>query len=194
MWDSLLNEAGLTEREVRSIMVLGNNPNMRASELAKELQTTRLDAYNSLSRLQEMGIVTATADRPMLFSSLRVDEALQHIIEMRRRQLDNLEEGFNELSKGISEANASYEANRRQRDEPRFAVLKERSHIYRRLERMAEEAEERLVLLLGRYGILHLCRSEALETVNMVAEKGVVVQVIAQLDRRTTRFLSLIHI
>ena len=49
MWDSLLNEAGLTEREVRSIMVLGNNPNMRASELAKELQTTRLDAYNSLS-------------------------------------------------------------------------------------------------------------------------------------------------
>ena len=53
MWDSLLNEAGLTEREVRSIMVLGNNPNMRASELAKELQTTRLDAYNSLSRLQE---------------------------------------------------------------------------------------------------------------------------------------------
>ena len=59
MWDSLLNEAGLTEREVRSIMVLGNNPNMRASELAKELQTTRLDAYNSLSRLQEMGIVTA---------------------------------------------------------------------------------------------------------------------------------------
>ena len=70
-------------------------------KLAKELQTTRLDAYNSLSRLQEMGIVTATADRPMLFSSLRVDEALQHIIEMRRRQLDNLEEGFNELSKGI---------------------------------------------------------------------------------------------
>ena len=102
MWEQLLNEAGLTDREVRSIMVLGNNPNMRASELAKELQTTRLDAYNSLSRLQEMGIVTATADRPMLFSSLRVDEALQHIIEMRRRQLDNLQEGFDEVAKGIT--------------------------------------------------------------------------------------------
>ena len=48
MWELLLNEAGLTDREVRSIMVLGNNPNMRASELAKELQTTRLDAYLSL--------------------------------------------------------------------------------------------------------------------------------------------------
>ena len=193
MWERLLNEAGLTDREVRSIMVLGNNPNMRASELAKELQTTRLDAYNSLSRLQEMGIVTATADRPMLFSSLRVDEALQHIIEMRRRQLDNLQEGFDEVAKGITENNASFEANRRQRDEPRFAVLKERSHIYKRLEKMADEAEERLVLLLGRYGILHLCRSEALESINTAAQKGVVVQVIAQLDRRTIRFFDKLH-
>ena len=68
MWDELLLEAGLNEREVRSIMILGSRPKMKASELAKELNTTRLDAYNSLSRLQEMGIVTATADRPMLFS------------------------------------------------------------------------------------------------------------------------------
>ena len=73
MWDELLLEAGLNEREVRSIMILGSRPKMKASELAKELNTTRLDAYNSLSRLQEMGIVTATADRPMLFSSLRIN-------------------------------------------------------------------------------------------------------------------------
>ena len=62
MWNELLLEAGLTEREVRSIMVLGSNPKMKASELAKELDTTRLDAYNSLSRLQEMGIVTAVEE------------------------------------------------------------------------------------------------------------------------------------
>ena len=64
---------------------------------------------------------------------------------------------------------------------------------YQRLEKMADEAEERLVLLLGRYGILHLCRSEALESINTAAQKGVVVQVIAQLDRRTTRFFDKLH-
>jgi len=72
MWQELLLESGLTEREVRSIMILGSSKKMKASELAKELNTTRLDAYNSLSRLQEIGIVTVTADRPMLFSSLNV--------------------------------------------------------------------------------------------------------------------------
>ena len=187
MWDQLLLEAGLTEREVRSIMVLGTNPKMKASELAKELDTTRLDAYNSLSRLQEMGIVTATADRPMQFSSLRVDEAVRHIIDTRREQLDRLQEGFDALNETVDES-PSFEAIRRERDEPRFAVLKERVHIYKRLTRMAEEAEERLVLLLGRFGILHLCRSEALEAVNTAAVRGVVVQVITQMEPRTLRF------
>ena len=173
MWDELLLEAGLNEREVRSIMILGSRPKMKASELAKELNTTRLDAYNSLSRLQEMGIVTATADRPMLFSSLRINEAMEHIIQSRKQQLDRLVDGFDELSKGITETDASYEKQRRDIDDLRFAVLKERTHIYNRLQKMANDAEERLILLLGQFGILHLCRSpDALEAVNTAAVRG----------------------
>ena len=42
MWNELCS-AGLTEREVRSIKQLGSNPKMKASELAKELDTTRTD-------------------------------------------------------------------------------------------------------------------------------------------------------
>jgi predicted hydrocarbon binding protein len=53
---------------------------------------------------------------------------------------------------------------------------------------MAESSEERLVLLLGKFGILHLCRSPAIEMVNTAAKRGVVIQVLAQLDRRTIRF------
>ena len=191
MWDELLLEAGLNEREVRSIMILGSRPKMKASELAKELNTTRLDAYNSLSRLQEMGIVTATADRPMLFSSLRINEAMEHIIQSRKQQLDRLVDGFDELSKGITETDASYEKQRRDIDDPRFAVLKERTHIYNRLQKMANDAEERLILLLGQFGILHLCRSpDALEAVNTAAVRGVVVQIITPLDGRTLRFFE----
>ena len=35
MWEELLLEAGLNEREVRSILILGSRPKMKASELAK---------------------------------------------------------------------------------------------------------------------------------------------------------------
>ena len=64
-WEQILADAGLNEREVKSVLILSSNPKMKASELAAELGTTRLDAYNSLSRLQEIGLVTTTADRPM---------------------------------------------------------------------------------------------------------------------------------
>ena len=138
-----------------------------------------------------MGIVTATADRPMLFSSLRINEAMEHIIQSRKQQLDRLVDGFDELSKGITETDASYEKQRRDIDDPRFAVLKERTHIYNRLQKMANDAEERLILLLGQFGILHLCRSpDALEAVNTAAVRGVVVQIITHLDGRTLRFFE----
>ena len=139
MWEDLLIDSGLNEREVRSIMILGSNPKMKASELAKELSTTRLDAYNSLSRLQEMGIVTVTADRPMLFSSLNVYQAIEHIIDMRSQQLNRITEGYENLSKNVKTDEQSSKSSSRSIDDPRFAVLKERTHIYSRLKKMAEE-------------------------------------------------------
>ena len=191
MWKDLLIDSGLNEREVSSIMILGANPKMKASELAKELSTTRLDAYNSLSRLQEMGIVTVTADRPMLFSSLNVHQAIDHIISMRKEQLNHLLEGYENLSKEVDVKEEKNNEKSQNSIEPSFGVLKERSHIYSRLKKMAEETDERLILLLGQYGILHLCRSPAtLEAVNTAALSGVVVQIITHLDSRTIRFFK----
>ena len=48
-WDQVLSFAGLNEREVQSVLILSSKPKLKASELAAELGTTRLDAYNSLS-------------------------------------------------------------------------------------------------------------------------------------------------
>jgi sugar-specific transcriptional regulator TrmB/predicted hydrocarbon binding protein len=128
----------------------------------------------------------------MRFSSMRVDQAVSHIIEMRSTQLDRLKSGFEEVSKNIkvSEKNNTSQQNS---DEPRFAVLKERVHIYRKLEQMAESCEEEMVLLLGRFGILHLCRSPALAAVNAAAAKGVSIRIVARLEKRTLRFFSDLH-
>ena len=43
-----MSDAGLSDREVNAVMVLSTKSSLKASELAKELGTTRLDAYNSL--------------------------------------------------------------------------------------------------------------------------------------------------
>ena len=196
-WQQVLRDAGLSEREADSVLILSANDRMRASELAKELGTTRLDAYNSLSRLQEIGIVTVAAERPMKFSCDSVDQVVLRLIEMQKQSLKITEEGLSELQSGKIVSD-----NKSSKNEdvlgPRFAVLKERSNIFSRIEKMAEGAEEQMFLLLGQFGILHLCRSDALAEVNAAANRGIVVNILAQLDRRTIRFFdeldSSIHI
>ena len=188
-WTQILSDAGLSEREANAVIILSTSPNMKASELAKELGTTRLDAYNSLERLQQIGLVTSTADRPMRFSSPSIIDVVKHLVEIRREQLSRIEEGFKRMDSGEKSGKDSSET-KTALDEPKFAVLKERVHILKRIEKMADEAEKSLVLVLGRFGILHLCRSSALSEVNSAAKKGVVVRVLAQLDKRTIRFYS----
>ncbi|MAV07071.1 MAG: hypothetical protein CMA29_04185 [Euryarchaeota archaeon] len=187
-WKQVLADAGLNEREIQSILILSSKPKMKASELASELGTTRLDAYNSLSRLQEIGLVTTTADRPMKFSSPPVNEAVEQLIGMKKEQLRRVEIGYESVLEGRTIEGSNIKEARS--DEPKFAVLKERVHIHKRIEQMAEEAQTRMVLMLGEYGILALCRGPAVEAVNSAVKRGVRVQVLAKLHRRTVRFFE----
>ena len=65
-WEIILSDAGLNEREIKAVLVLSSKSNLKASELAKELETTRLDAYNSLEKLQSIGLVKTTADLSLI--------------------------------------------------------------------------------------------------------------------------------
>mgnify|MGYP006094769253 CR=1 FL=1 len=191
-WQQIMQDAGLTERESKSVLILSVSKNLKASELAKKLETTRLDAYNSLSRLQEIGIVTVSAEKPMKFSCPPVEQVVEKLIVMLKERLQLTESGFKELqsnNKNISKE----KIERNVVEEPKFAVLKERSNILNKIKDITTLAEERIVLILGQFGILHLCRSNALSEINSAAERGVVVQVLTQLDRRTIRFFDDLH-
>ena len=52
-WEELLIIAGLEKKEAEIVCLLNQNQNRKASYLAKELKLSRLDAYNTLSKLQE---------------------------------------------------------------------------------------------------------------------------------------------
>ncbi len=188
-WTTLLIDAGLSKREAEAVILLSKKPNLKASELAKELGTTGLGAYNSLERLQSTGLVTVTVDRPMKFSTPSLKNVLEHLINIRKEQLIKIEQGFEDIKAGINQYTQE-ETDEFSEIEPKFAVLKERVHIFTKIEKMALESKHSLLLSLGRFGILHLCRSTALKEVNKAAQRGVEVRVIAQLDRRTIRFFS----
>ena len=127
----------------------------------------------------------------MRFSSPPLDSAVTHLIEIRKEQLKRIEQGLEDIQSG-SKYSSPVEKGVSD-DEPKFAVLKERVHIMKRIEKMAEEAQDEIVLTLGKFGILHLCRSSALQAVNDAASRGVRVRVLSQLERRTIRFYNDLH-
>jgi|TARA_B100001094_G_scaffold325535_1_gene380057 sugar-specific transcriptional regulator TrmB/predicted hydrocarbon binding protein len=192
-WNQVLSDAGLSGREVNAVMVLSTKSSLKASELAKELGTTRLDAYNSLERLQSIGLVKTIADRPMRFSCPPIHDAVSHLISIRSEQLQKIESGYETLKSSSSIQDQPHDDEKTDLTNPKFAVLKERTHIMNRIDKMASEASQALTLVLGKFGILHLCRGTALGSVNDAAERGIEVRVLAQLDRRTIRFFSQLH-
>ena len=191
-WNQILRDSGLAEREIAVIGALSGKSNMRASEVAKELGTTRLEAYKSLEELQDIGLVSVIADRPMRFSCPRIDKAVEHLIDIRRGQLSRIERSFNEIQTSIDKSNFIQE-DTQDLENPKFTILKERVRILNRLEKMADNAEEDIVLILGKFGILPIFRGNTIQSINDAAERGVKVRILAQLDRRTVRFYRDIH-
>lgn len=191
-WVELFEEAGLTDREARSLVLLSSSKELKASDLAKKLGTNRLDAYNSLSRLTQIGLVNVTADRPMKFSCSSLPVLFKKLIKDQKSRIDRTTKAFDSIMSGASE-DALETDNNQEEASAKFAVLKGRDHIQKKIGELANEADGQVTLFLGRYGILHLCRSPSIDEINSAAERGVIVKVLAQLDRRTLKFFDQLH-
>ena len=191
-WVELFEEAGLTDREARSLVLLSSSKELKASDLAKKLGTNRLDAYNSLSRLTQIGLVKVTADRPMKFSCSSLPVLFKKLIKDQKSRIDRTTKAFESIMSGASE-DALEADNGQDEASAKFAVLKGRDHIQKKIGELSNEADGQVVLFLGRYGILHLCRSPSIDEINSAAERGVIVKVLAQLDRRTLKFFEQLH-
>ena len=188
-WTELFEEAGLSDREAKSLVILSSSKELKASDLAKKLGTNRLDAYNSLSRLTQIGLVNVTADRPMKFSCSSLPVLFKRLIKDQKSRIDRTTKAFESIMSGAKE-DALETGESGGESDAKFAVLKGREYIQKRIGELSNEAEEQLILFLGKFGILHLCRSPAIEEVNSAAKRGVVVKVLSQLDRRTLRFFD----
>ena len=182
-----LVDSGLDEKEARVVVALSGRSPLKASEIGALVQISRMDSYNTLKRLQEKGIISATVDKPMRFASKPLSEVFELLIMRRAVELKRVQGHLVELAEGpeaiFLEATASEgEA------EPRFTVVKDRSNITTAVARFVDDAEDEVWLTLGKWGILHLNRSGGIRTLNAAAERGIRVRIIAEVEHRTLRF------
>ena len=93
----------------------------KASEIGKRLGLSRMDAYNSLKKLQEKGLVKATLDKPIRFFGMTINEVFRQIIRTKEMDLRRMNENLESLSKSGHFAITSDQPNK---DEDSFSVQK----------------------------------------------------------------------
>ena len=180
-----LIESGLDEKHALLIIDLASQPPAKASEIGKRLGLSRMDAYNSLKKLQEKGLVKATLDKPIRFFGMTINEVFKQIIRTKEMDLRRINENLDSLNISSNHAIISSSVNH---DEDSFSVLKDRHTIHATIESIVSEAEERIWLLLGRWGILHILRSGCIDSINDALSRGVDINLVVCIDEITIRF------
>ena len=180
-----LVEAGLDEKHALLIIDMASRPPAKASEIGKRLGLSRMDAYNSLKKLQEKGLVKATLDKPIRFFGMTINEVFKQIIRTKEMDLRRINENLEELT---SSSNLAILSTASSQDEDSFSVLKDRHAIHATIESVVSEAEEHIWLLLGKWGILHILRSGCMDSVNEALNRNVDVKLVVCIDEKTIRF------
>ena len=182
-----LIEGGLEEKFGRIILALCGQPPLKASEIGKLVSISRMDAYNSLKKLQEMGLVMATLDKPMRFTGLPVSDVFKQMIRREEANVRRLKQHLDDLSSNdVVIRNEIYNKP----NEALFTVVKDRHSIYATIENVVQESEEDVWMMLSRWGILHLMRSGIIDSFNEALERGVNIRIVANIDAKTIRFFE----
>lgn len=182
-----LKDIGLDEKEAAVVILLSTSEPLKASEVGSEVGISRMDSYNTLKRLQERGLAMATLDKPMRFTGLSITDVFQQLINHEEQELRRIRAHFDDYS-NTHKTRFSHQLTNH--SEATFTIVKERSYIQAAIERIISDSEDQVWIMLGRYGILHLVKTGALNATNDAAKRGVNVKVLANLTKTTLKFFD----
>ncbi|HJL59131.1 MAG TPA: helix-turn-helix domain-containing protein, partial [Candidatus Thalassarchaeaceae archaeon] len=180
-----LIDIGLDEKEANVLILLATSEPLKASSVGSMVGISRMDSYNTLKRLQERGLVMSTLDKPMRFTGLGIEDIFQQLINHEEQELRRIKSHLDEFKSGHKR---TYNHDNKPLKDAIFTVVKERSYIHAAMERVIDDSENSVWLVLGKYGILHLVKTGALRASNDAVGRGVTVRVLASLDKTTLKY------
>jgi sugar-specific transcriptional regulator TrmB len=98
---------GFTVNQAKVYLSIVQSGRTRVGRISKTTQLHRQDIYKLLPKLEKMGLVTKTIDKPFMIEAIPIDKALQNVIVKEREKAHqritalekNLEEMINEIQK-----------------------------------------------------------------------------------------------
>jgi sugar-specific transcriptional regulator TrmB len=88
---------GLSQNEIRAYVYLAEADEKKAAEIAEAISLHRTEAYRTLRDLEKRGIVLSTFEKPLRFTAVPLDKAIERLMETEKTRLKLLEKEKAEL-------------------------------------------------------------------------------------------------
>jgi HTH-type transcriptional regulator, sugar sensing transcriptional regulator len=139
-----LTRLGLTGYEARAYLALTRRGGATGAELARLARLPRQRIYDVLEGLVARGFATIRAGRPLRYTAVAPAEAIERLLEERRRELADAERLASDASERLT---ATYEAGRDHTDPLDFIeVLREPGAIGARFAELQAAAEREILV------------------------------------------------
>lgn len=175
---------GLTEREAKVYVTLLLKQQMKAGDIARELNIHRLDVYNILKDLQQKDMVIATLTKPMMFKGVPLDSVLNSLnlkhSENMRRSSDALDE-LERSSKRLVDLDRIEQVTGNISD--KLQVISGRKTINERWSKLISSAETEILIAATERDTAQFVISPVLDIISSKMESGVKVNVYTPVTR-----------
>jgi len=117
-----LTTFGLTSNQIKVFFYLGKIGAKTASEIARAVNVPRSETYHLLTALQNKGIVDASFQHPIKFSTITIKKAVHVLLNSETERLNKLKKSGPELEK-IWEKIPGATLDAEEKEEEKFKVL-----------------------------------------------------------------------
>ncbi len=139
-----LSDFGLTEKEADIYIYLAKHGLLTGGEISKQTKTHRALVYRILKILQKKGVIEATLESPIRFSSIPFEKILDENIRIKQEEAVSLEKAKN----GLLNDWIKISIDRIEPDVGTFFVIKGNRKIYSKISEMIKETKTNFSAIL----------------------------------------------
>ncbi|MEM2140801.1 helix-turn-helix domain-containing protein [Nitrososphaera sp.] len=171
-------DLGLDQEEAAVLRDLYLSGESKAGDLAKSCGLARIKVYRILERLQEMNIVESTMGRPVMFSAIPAESAIEKLIGHAAKKLEKMESARHDVIQEL----AKFKLHQKPQVEAKYKIVQGKSQVYSMIAKMAGAARSVILAYVEREDLMKIAYTEIPEEFAKARKRGAKVMILTDVD------------
>ena len=162
---SKLLDFGLTSNQCKVYIFLGKYGSKSAPDVGRALKIPRTETYKLLTTLQNKGMVSASFQHPIKFTSIPLVDAVHSLINTEKERIKNLENQKTELNQLWNDI-PEFHNEIQKTNEDKFQMLQGENQIHSKINNMLATADNKFLILGSEKDLIKFYHANLIETLS----------------------------